>query len=310
MNKDSPNSSDSLLSDSSLSQSVYRGRFAPSPSGPLHFGSLVSALASYLDAKANQGLWLVRMEDIDPPREMPGAADTILSQLEQHGLRWDKTVLYQSKRSKAYLSVLEELKQANQIYHCQCSRQQLKDHQGIHNYHCELLDSSAPSALRLSIQKPFQISFNDIFQGNQHQDIMSEVGDMVLYRKDQLFAYQLAVVIDDAYQQITHVIRGSDLLSSTPRQIYLQQQLKLPTPQYGHIPVAVNPSGQKLSKQNHAKSIDHNTSEKNLATAMRWLGLPLPESLPYACCEELLTWGISHWQRNEVPKTQEKVASS
>jgi len=305
MNKDSLYSS-----NSSLSQNIYRGRFAPSPSGPLHFGSLVSALASYLDAKANQGIWLVRMEDVDPPREMAGAADTILKQLEQHGLHWDETVLYQSTRSKAYLSVLEKLKQTEQIYHCQCSRQQLKDHQGIHNYHCKLLDASAPSALRLSIHKPCEINFNDIFQGYQKQNIMGEVGDMVLYRKDQLFAYQLAVVLDDAYQQITHVIRGSDLLSSTPRQIYLQQQLKLTTPQYGHIPVAVNLNGQKLSKQNHAPSIDHNTTEKNLATAMQWLGLPLPESSPYACCEELLTWGISHWQRNEVPKMHEKVASS
>lgn len=310
MNKDSTRSSSTLPSDSSFSQNIYRGRFAPSPSGPLHFGSLVSALASYLDAKANQGIWLVRMEDIDPPREMPGAADTILKQLEQHGLHWDESVLYQSQRSKAYLSVLETLKQTDMIYRCQCSRQQLKNHQGIHNYHCEHLDPTSPSALRLTIQRPCEITFDDIFQGYQQQNIMDEVGDMVLYRKDKLFAYQLAVVVDDAFQQITHIIRGSDLLSSTPRQIYLQQQLKLPTPQYGHIPVAVNSDGQKLSKQNHAKSIDQNTPEKNLATAMNWLGLSLPKSLSNACCEELLTWGRSHWHNDKVPKMQEKVASS
>jgi len=302
--------SDSELPDSLRPQNIYRGRFAPSPSGPLHFGSLVSAVASYLDAKANQGVWLVRMEDIDPPREMTGAADTILQQLERHGLHWDETVLYQSQRSKAYQSVLEELKQADRIYPCQCSRQQIKEHQGIHNYRCELLDQTTPYALRLSAKKPCQIALHDIFQGNQQQDIQLEVGDMVLYRKDQLFAYQLAVVIDDAFQQITHVIRGSDLLSSTPRQIYLQQQLKLPTPEYGHIPVAVNPNGQKLSKQNHAKSIDNNTAEQNLATAIRWLGLPLPASQTFTSCDELLTWGISHWQRNKIPKTQEKVASN
>jgi len=305
MNKDSLYSSDSLLPPK-----TYRGRFAPSPSGPLHFGSLVSALASYLDAKANHGVWLVRMEDIDPPREMAGAADTILKQLERHGLHWDETVLYQSQRSKAYQSVLEELKQADQIYPCQCSRQQIKEQQGIHNYRCELFDQTAPYALRLSAKKPCQITFHDIFQSNQQQDIQQEVGDMVLYRKDQLFPYQLAVVVDDAFQQITHVIRGSDLLSSTPRQIYLQQQLKLPTPEYGHIPVAVNPNGQKLSKQNHAKSIDDNTAEQNLATAIRWLGLPLPASHTFTNCDELLTWGISHWKRSKIPKTQEKVASN
>lgn len=306
MNKDSSFSADSCPPNLSPPKNIYRGRFAPSPSGPLHFGSLVSALASYFDAKTNQGVWLVRMEDIDPPREMPGAADTILHQLEQHGLHWDETVLYQSQRSNAYLAVLKDLKHANLTYPCQCSRQQLKERQGIHNYHCELLDPSAPSALRLSTQESCQITFNDIFQGNQQQNIMSEVGDMVLYRKDNLFAYQLAVVIDDAFQQITHVIRGCDLLSSTPRQIYLQQQLKLAAPQYGHIPMAVNQDGHKLSKQNYAKAIDNNTAMDNLAIAMRWLGLPLPTNQPYTNCDELLTWGISHWNHSVVPKMYEK----
>ena len=294
----------------------YVGRFAPSPSGPLHFGSLVSALASYLDAKTNHGMWLVRMDDIDPPREIPGAADTILQQLEQHGLQWDGSVLYQSQRSDAYLSVLEQLKQTGLLYPCQCSRQQLKENSGIHNNRCEIQDPSAASALRLSIVDPYQVSFNDMFQGVQQQDIKHQVGDMVLYRKDKLFAYQLAVVVDDAFQKITHVIRGSDLLDSTPRQIYLQQQLKLLTPKYGHIPVAINDQGQKLSKQNMAVAIDNKIAQNNLVTAIRWLGLPLPNSLisknnlASARCDELLVWAIEHWRRELVPPALERLASN
>ncbi|MCL4130914.1 UNVERIFIED_CONTAM: hypothetical protein GTU68_005695 [Idotea baltica] len=302
--------------DQSSPTSSYIGRFAPSPSGPLHFGSLVSALASYLDAKANSGQWLVRMEDIDPPREIPGAADIILRQLQQHGLQWDGQVLYQSQRSDAYLSVLKQLQQAGLIYPCQCSRQQLKENGGIHNDRCEIQDPSAPSALRLSVVDPYQIKFNDIFQGSQHQDIKHQIGDMVLYRKDNLFAYQLAVVIDDTHQKITHVIRGSDLLDSTPRQIYLQQQLKLPTPVYGHIPVAINCEGQKLSKQNLAVAIDNKAAQNNLATAICWLGLPLPNNListknsTLAHCDKLLVWAIEHWQRDMIPPILERLASN
>jgi glutamyl-Q tRNA(Asp) synthetase len=295
---------------------LYIGRFAPSPSGPLHFGSLVSALASYLDAKANHGKWLVRMEDIDPPREIEGAAATILQQLQQHGLHWDDDVLYQSQRSKAYLSTLKHLQKAGLIYPCQCSRQQLKDHGGIHTSTCQQYDPTAPSALRLSVSNNSQIEFDDLFQGVQQQNIKHEVGDTVLYRKDGLFAYQLAVVTDDAYQQITHVIRGSDLLDSTPRQIYLQQQLGLPSPRYGHIPVATNKTGEKLSKQNLALPIDNHLAPENIATAIRWLGLPLPERLPCQTsshrtrCDELLAWAIEHWRRELVPSVMEKLASS
>lgn len=287
----------------------YIGRFAPSPSGPLHFGSLVSALASYLDAKAHHGKWLVRMEDIDPPREVDGAATTILQQLQQHGLCWDEDVLYQSQRSKAYLIALEQLKQSHRAYLCQCSRQQLKEKGGIHNYSCLPGDPTKPSATRLVISNNAKIEFTDIFQDQQQQDIKHFVGDMVLYRKDGLFAYQLAVVIDDAFQNITHVIRGSDLLDSTPRQIYLQQQLMLHTPQYGHIPVATNLDGQKLSKQNLAAPLSHDKSEVNLATAIRWLGLPLPE-LHRSNCHELLTWAVQHWQRKLIPPVLERLASS
>ena len=295
---------------------LYIGRFAPSPSGPLHFGSLVSALASYLDAKAHHGKWLVRMEDIDPPREMEGAADTILQQLQHHGLHWDDEVLYQSQRSKAYLTTLEHLQQLGHIYPCQCSRQQLKDQGGIHAHPCRQHNPTAPAALRLSVSGNSQIKFDDLFQGSQQQDIQCEVGDMVLYRKEGLFAYQLAVVVDDAFQQITHVIRGSDLLNSTPRQIYLQRFLELPTPLYGHIPVATHKEGGKLSKQNLALPIDNHIASENLTAAIRWLGLPLPETLlrptnsPHTHCDELLAWAIEHWQRGHIPSIMEKLASS
>ena len=290
----------------SVPDNAYIGRFAPSPSGPLHFGSLVSALASYLDAKANHGKWLVRMEDIDPPREMEGAADTILHQLEQHGLHWDNEVLYQSHRHEAYLSTLKDLERENLCYPCQCSRQLLKNKGGKHNYTCQPKNPNIPAALRLSITRHSLITFNDIFQGPQQQDLKRDVGDMVLYRKDGLFAYQLAVVVDDAFQKITHVIRGSDLLDSSPRQIYLQKALSLPTPEYGHIPVAINASGQKLSKQNLATAIDNKIASANLAAAIRWLNLPIPEELAAASCREQLLWAEKNWQRTSVPHTMEK----
>jgi glutamyl-Q tRNA(Asp) synthetase len=288
-------------------ESPYIGRFAPSPSGPLHFGSLVSAVASYLDAKAHNGTWLVRMDDLDPPREISGAADLILQQLQQHSLNWDGDILYQSQRSEAYLATLEKLQHEGLIYPCQCSRQQLKEQGGLHHGRCQLQDPSALAALRLAAPVKSQIEFEDIFQGQQNQNIKQEVGDVVLHRKDGLFAYQLAVVVDDAYQQISHVIRGSDLLSSTPRQICLQQLLGLPTPLYGHIPVVTNLNGQKLSKQNLTPSIDAKTASTNLTSALQWLGLPLPKALYSASGHELLNWGVEHWQRKLIPPVMEKL---
>lgn len=294
------------------SDSPYIGRFAPSPTGPLHFGSLVSALASYLDAKSHNGIWLVRMEDIDPPREMSGAADYILRQLQLHGLHWDGQVLYQSQRSDSYLSTLQQLQELGLTYYCQCTRQQLKKRGGIHSYRCQLENPAEPTALRLALPDRCNIEFNDLFQGPQIQDVKQQVGDLVLRRKDGLFAYQLAVVVDDAFQQITHIIRGSDLLETTPGQIYLQQQLNYTSPQYGHIPVATNLAGQKLSKQNLTPPINHETPVKNLARAMSWLGLPVIKDANIAShtsCDELLVWAAAHWQRKLVPPEMERVAS-
>ncbi len=280
----------------------YIGRFAPSPTGPLHFGSLATAVASYLDARHYHGQWLLRMEDIDPPREMAGAADLILNQLDNHGLHWDGSVLYQSRRGDAYRDALKRLEADGLIYRCHCSRQQLKERGGLHPRRCTHPgNQDEPHALRLSVAEDSEVTFNDLFQGRQHQHIKQEVGDFVLHRKDGFFAYQLAVVVDDAYQGINQVIRGSDLLDSTPRQIYLQQLLDIASPQYGHLPVAVDAAGNKLSKQNLAAPVERTTPALNLWVAMQWLGMAPPDTLKMATPGELLAWAIPHWDRHRVP---------
>lgn len=281
---------------------VYTGRFAPSPTGPLHFGSLVTALASYLDAKAEGGTWLIRMEDIDPPRQQPGAEDIILHQLEAHHLLWDKPPLYQSQRSEAYLAALEKLSHGGLAYPCHCSRQVLQDTGGLHLRSCVPGDPEQPHALRLAVPENCSIEFADLFQGQQQKKVKQTAGDFVLLRKDRLFAYQLAVVIDDAYQGISHIIRGSDLLDSTARQICLQQLLALPTPVYGHLPIAVDEHGYKLSKQNLAPPVDNRRAGANLTAAMRWLGMEPPADLLGTDPEVLLEWGILNWHRTQLPR--------
>ncbi|HSX51806.1 MAG TPA: tRNA glutamyl-Q(34) synthetase GluQRS [Cellvibrio sp.] len=292
--------------------SSYIGRFAPSPSGPLHFGSLVSALASYLDAKANRGQWLVRMEDLDPPREQPGAAKAILQSLEDHGLHWDGTVIYQSQRSNAYQSCLDALLQAGLVYPCTCSRQDLTAMGGIYNGHCRNhpIDSTTNDhnniALRLKLYDlPDRatselIHFNDIFQGPQTQNLRTQAGDQILKRRDGFFAYQLAVVVDDIAQGITHIIRGSDLLEVTGRQLFFFDLLGATLPQFGHVPLAIQANGQKLSKQNHAKAIDGKRAGRNLWDGLAFLGQEPPAELTEASTAEVLDWGINHWQRSAV----------
>lgn len=287
----------------SSSDFTYTGRFAPSPSGPLHFGSLVAALASFLDARAHQGKWLVRMEDIDPPREIPGAADAILKTLETHQLFWDSEVLYQSNRHEAYRDTLDNLQQQNLGYLCNCTRQRLKSLSGLYDQHCLQTKPPAnePCAVRLRTDKAGELQFTDIFQGPQQENLQLS-GDFVIHRKDGLFAYQLAVVVDDAYQKISHVIRGSDLLDTTCRQQYLLTLLGEQLPSYGHFPVAVNIDGNKLSKQNHAPAIDSKLASKNLCQAFDFLQHPLPTELKTAPAQEQLTWGIQHWQRGKIPQ--------
>ena len=290
--------------------SQYRGRFAPSPTGPLHFGSLVSALASYLDARKNHGHWLLRIDDIDPPRELPGAIPVILRQLEQHGLHWDETELYQSSRSAAYREILAELRGQGLLFPCTCSRQLLAKRNGIHSGPCRASDASPQQAhaLRIAVTSDERVVFEDIFQGRQVQDLNSEVGDFVLLRRDGLFAYQLAVVADEAHQQISHVIRGADLLDSTHRQIYLQQLLQFDIPDYGHIPVATGTDGEKLSKQNFARSLDEGSPVENLLNALSWIGYSVDTELLNATPEELLDWAVCRWHRNLLAGEKKRFA--
>ncbi len=281
----------------------YVGRFAPSPTGPLHFGSLVTALASYLDARAHGGKWLVRVEDLDPPREITGSSTLILKQLRALGMDWDGDVLYQSTRVSAYESILEQLEDQKICFRCDCSRQRVSGLEGIYDGRCRSrgLTSAQGLAIRLKI-RPETVRFTDTIQGDYAQNLEHEVGDFILRRKDGLFAYQLAVVADDAEQGITHIVRGYDLLSSTPRQIYLQQLLGLPTPSYAHIPIIVNALGQKLSKQHFAEPIDLENAPSLLVSALQFLGMTPPSSLIGAAPASLMAWGTEHWDIQRVPK--------
>ncbi|HSB96568.1 MAG TPA: tRNA glutamyl-Q(34) synthetase GluQRS [Spongiibacteraceae bacterium] len=281
----------------------YIGRFAPSPTGPLHFGSLLGALASFLDARANGGRWLVRIEDIDPQREVAGAAHDILKCLRSHGLWWDGEVWYQSRRSEFYRAAIAQLLAANRAFYCVCSRSELADSGGIYAGRCRActLAPSAPYAIRLRVDD-CDIVFSDGIQGSIHQNMAREVGDFVLFRKESLAAYQLAVVIDDAAQGITHVVRGSDLLDSTARQIFLQQRLALNTPHYAHIPVIANRDGQKLSKQTLAPALETGAAPQNLLAALEFLNQPPPEGNARDSVEQILCWAVAHWQLANVPR--------
>ncbi|MGV6806774.1 MAG: tRNA glutamyl-Q(34) synthetase GluQRS [bacterium] len=295
---------------SDAQSSGYIGRFAPSPTGPLHFGSLVSAIASYLDARANRGKWLLRIDDIDPPREEEGATDTIFRQLENHGLYWDGEALFQSQRSEAYRSALETLKAENLIFPCTCSRQTLDASGGSHFgvcWHSPVLPQE-PYAWRLSVENAPEMTFADIFQGVKRYRLQNHGGDYVLLRKDGLFAYQLACGLDEIYQGVTHVIRGVDLMESTPRQIYLQQMLGFTSPIYGHIPVATDASGNKLSKQNLAPSLDASLPGDNVYRALIWIGLVPPAEIKETP-EGMLAWAETRWQRDLLVGQSAKRAS-
>lgn len=265
----------------------YRGRFAPSPTGPLHMGSLVSALASYLDARAHHGSWLVRIEDVDGPRTVAGAAEHILKTLHRVGMRCDETPVWQSTRTPLYQRALARLTESGLIYPCGCTRKEIADSLlREHQRHTTLaypgtcrggLHGKPARAWRIRVPDGEEaiIAFNDRWQGAQRQDLGTEVGDFVLKRADGQWAYQLAVVVDDAEQRITHVVRGADLLDSTARQIYLQRCLGYPTPSYLHVPVVVNADGEKLSKQTGAQPVDAQSPLSALLAAAAHLGLSL-----------------------------------
>lgn len=278
------------------------GRFAPSPTGPLHFGSLVSAVASFLDSKQSAGQWLLRMEDIDPPREVPGASSQILAQLEAHGLLWDKTVLYQSDRLASYIDAVDQLKNNGLVYPCQCNRQRIAGLGGIYDGQCrelQLQDDNATLRLCLGDNNRIQ-RFDDQIMGRVEQNLHSGVGDFAVRRRDGLFSYQLAVVVDDEFQGITHIMRGSDLLDSTPRQIFLQKCLGYRQPEYAHLPVALNRDRQKLSKQNHAAALVTGRESVNLWMALAWLQQRPPPVLQRLDVGEILNWARSHWQPQAI----------
>jgi len=283
----------------------YRGRFAPSPTGPLHFGSLVAAVASWLDARAHGGEWLVRIEDVDETRTVPGAAEEILRQLAAFGLDHDGAVTWQSRRKALYEAALERLRAQGLVYRCRCSRKEIADSalQGIEGAvypgTCRKLglDRSVAGADRFAVEGE-PVHFVDRVQGPVTQDVARDVGDFVLKRRDGLHAYQLAVVVDDADQEITDVVRGADLLASTPRQVLLQRALGFATPAYLHIPVATDAAGEKLSKQTLAPAIDSREAGAQLAAALAFLGQPPPTATKPAL---VLEQAVATWDPDRIP---------
>lgn len=285
----------------------YRGRFAPSPTGPLHFGSLIAAAGSFLDARHRQGKWLVRIEDLDTPRTVKGAADEILGTLEAYGLNWDEEIIYQSRRTAAYDSAFQTLKETGVIYPCACSRREIADSALRHGEElvypgtCRngIAHGRTARAWRVRVNDT-TIGFTDILQGYISQNLAANVGDFVVKRADGLFAYQLAVVVDDAAQGITDVVRGADLLYSTPRQIYLQRLLGLATPAYMHLPVAVNAQGEKLSKQSLAQPVGKRNAACTLFEALLFLRQQPPAELKLGTVDELVGWAIANWQPDSL----------
>lgn len=277
----------------------YVGRFAPSPTGPLHFGSLVAALASYLDARSRHGRWLVRVEDIDPPREVAGAADDILRTLEKFQLCWDGEVLYQSTRTGAYAAAAEALLGSGDAYRCRCTRRMLSGKDlGIYPGRCRRAGVSAaePHSIRAQVADT-TIQFDDLVQGPVSFDLQADIGDFVIWRRDSLCAYQLAATVDDMHQRITHVIRGIDLLDSTPRQLWLRQRLYATAePRFGHIPVAAAGGGEKLSKQTGARPIEASAASGGLRKALLFLQQDPPEELAGAPPREQLAWAVANWK--------------
>lgn len=283
--------------------SIYRGRFAPSPTGPLHFGSLIAAAGSYLDAKHHDGTWLVRIEDLDTPRCVPGAADDILRTLEAFGLHWDEEIIYQSQRTAIYQKTLQHLQTLRAVYPCCCTRKEIAD-SALHGIDGPVYPGTCRNGIPAGREERAwhvrtsgePVKFDDILQGHVVQHLETEVGDFIVLRADGLFAYQLAVVADDAAQRITHVVRGADLLYSTPRQIYLQRLLGLTTPAYMHLPIAVNAQGEKLSKQTLAQPVEKNNAASTLFDVLVFLRQQPPAELRLSTIEELLAWAITHWK--------------
>ncbi|WP_372860998.1 tRNA glutamyl-Q(34) synthetase GluQRS [Spongiibacter sp.] len=276
----------------------YIGRFAPSPTGPLHLGSLCSALASYLDARSNGGRWLLRIENLDPPREQVGADHRIIQSLRAHRLLWDGDIVWQSQRLGAYQQALEQLLDQQQAFYCSCSRAQLAEHGGLHRDHCVAPLQKGDAAVRLrASNQPY--CFRDRLLGHQQQT-PSSGGDVVLRRRDGLFAYQLAVVVDDADSEVSDIVRGSDLLDSTAWQLQLQDSLGYPRPNYLHLPLLTDSSGDKLSKRSYAPALDDSCAEDNIRRVLRYLNQATPPTT--SDLDSLLRWAAAHWQVSAIPR--------
>lgn len=281
----------------------YVGRFAPSPSGPLHFGSLVAALGSYFQAKSQQGKWLVRIEDLDPPREMPGADKLILSALEAYGLEWDGEVVYQSQRHHLYQNQIEQWLQSGQAYLCHCTRKQIKASGEYYLGTCRHkgLTNITECSIRLRMDYPVE-SFIDLKHGEITIPEALSKEDFIIKRRDGLYAYNLAVVIDDIDQGVTEVVRGADLIEPTGRQISLYKTLNVEPVSYLHLPLAMDSNGNKLSKQNHATAIEPDNPKPTLIRAMRFLGFTLPEDAENSHINEIIRWGTDNWRIEQLPE--------
>lgn len=283
--------------------SHYVGRFAPSPSGELHFGSLIAALGSYLQARAHEGRWLVRIEDIDPPREVPGAANTILHQLEHYGLHWDGEILWQSHRHEAYREALARLHEQGLSYYCICTRNRIQQMGGFYDGHCRALNHGPKNAALRLVQKNPLFSFHDRLRGNIIADQPLAQEDFIIHRRDGLFAYNLAVVVDDNFQGVTEIVRGADLIEATVRQISLYQQYGWTVPQYVHLPLALNQQGNKLSKQNHAPALPQGDPRPVLIAALTCLNQPVISQWQDMSLPGLLQKAVQNWHLSAVPLT-------
>ena len=286
-----------------MPESHYIGRFAPSPSGELHFGSLIAALGSYLQARAQRGIWRVRIEDIDPPREVPGAAETILRQLEHYGLHWDGEVLWQSRRHEAYREVLARLHREGLSYFCTCTRARIQSVGGFYDGHCRTLNHGPANAAVRLLQRQPVLEFTDRLRGRIVAEQKLAREDFIIHRRDGLFAYNLAVVVDDHFQGVTEIVRGADLIVPTVRHLSLYQQLGWPTPEYVHLPLALNEQGDKLSKQNHAPALPEGDPRPVLIRALQFMNQDVTKEWQDLSLEALLEKAVANWSLSRVPVT-------
>jgi glutamyl-Q tRNA(Asp) synthetase len=298
-----------------VTESRYTGRFAPSPTGAPHLGTLIAALAGYLQARTNQGAWLLRIEDVDTTRRVPGADDAILRTFDKFGFEWDAEVVWQSNRSALYQLALAQLDADGRVFPCTCSRKLLAqtaaDQSGIYPGTCRAKKLPFPHEHAVRIRVPDTvIHFSDAIMGEYQQSLANECGDFVIRRRDGLFAYQLAVVVDDALQGVTEVVRGADLLDSTPRQIFLQQCLHYRQPDYLHVPLILDHEGRKLSKAEGAAELDPDRPAKSFHAALCHLGQQPPADLARAGLVDLWQWALENWDAHKIPADHRVIKSS